>query len=76
MNQGTTFDIYKYIEKYILENGYAPTYREIGVANEIGLYAVREHLRKLESIGKIQMKPKSPRAIKLLEYELVKKKKR
>lgn len=74
MNQATTFDIYTYIEKYILENGYAPTYREIGVANEIGLYAVREHLQKLETIGKIKVKPKSPRAIRLMEYEMVKKK--
>ena len=76
MNQATTFDIYKYIEKYILENGYAPTYREISVANGVGLYAVQDYLWKLERIGKIKVKPKSPRAIRLMDYELVKKKKR
>ena len=76
MNQGTTFDIYKYIEKYILENGYAPTYREISEASGIRISEIQNHLWKLERIGKIQVKPKSPRAIKLIEYELVKKKKR
>lgn len=76
MNQGTTFDIYQYIEKYILENSYAPTYREISAASRISISEIQNHLWKLERIGKIQMKPKSPRAIRLMEYELVKKKKR
>lgn len=65
--------IYSFLVNYLMENGFAPTVREISMG--IGLnstYSVHRHLQKLEDEGRIQMRRNSPRAIKLVGYELVK----
>lgn len=67
--------IYKYLIDYVKEYGYAPSVREI--AEGVGLKStasVHNQLSKLEEEGKIKMRGDySPRAIKILGYEFVKK---
>ena len=62
--------IYQFIVKYITAIGYAPTIKEI--CNAVGLKStssVYNHLVQLETDGKIEMKPYSPRAIKVVGYQ-------
>lgn len=62
-----------YLEKYIVENGYPPTVREIGDA--VGLRSsssVFSHLKTMEKEGLIEMKQCQPRCIKLIGYRFVK----
>lgn len=61
--------MYSFIVKYISENGYAPTVREIGQAVDVAVSRVKHHLMKLEIEGRIKVKDKSPRAIKVIGYE-------
>lgn len=65
--------IYNFLIKYITENGYAPSIREICIA--VGLKStstVHHHLSVLEDMGKIEMKQNQTRAIKVVGYEFVK----
>ena len=65
--------IYNFLVDYITKNGYAPSMREI--CNGTGLSStgsVYDHLKILEVVGKIEMKPNTPRAIKLVGYKFVK----
>lgn len=65
--------VYDFIVEYIKKNGYAPTVREIGEAVSLkSTSSVFNHLISLEDEGKIAMKDKVPRAIKLVGYEFVK----
>lgn len=67
------YEVYKFIIDYIKENGYAPSYREIreGVGTK-SIDSVLRILWKLEYMGKIKIKKKTPRAIKVVGYEFVK----
>ena len=59
--------IYQFIVKYINDKGYSPSIREISSA--VGLKSssnVHVHLMKLEEEGRIEMKPRCPRTIKVL----------
>lgn len=62
--------VYNFLVGYIMENGYAPSVKEI--ADGTGLSSTNTvycHLLKLEEEGKIQMKRGySPRAIKVVGY--------
>lgn len=65
--------VLKFIICYMVENGFAPSYREI--QNGIGgmsLHKVLESIKCLEELGKIKVKPKTPRAISVRGYEYVK----
>ena len=65
--------IKEYLEKYIVENGYPPTVREIGHA--VGLKSsssVFNQLKKMEKEGVIEMRECQPRCIKLNGYRFVK----
>ena len=64
--------MYSFIIKYISENGYAPTIRELSQAVGIAISRVKHHLMKLEIEGRIKTKPNSPRAIKVIGYKYVK----
>ena len=64
-----------FVVKYMTENGYAPTVREIGEA--VGLSSsssVVNQLAMLEMLGKIHVEKYKPRAIRLIGYELKKEK--
>lgn len=66
--------VYDYLIEYIKEHGYAPSVREI--AEGVGLRSsssAYNHLSKLEEERKIEMRGNSPRAIKVIGYEFVKK---
>ena len=62
--------IYNFLVKFIKENGYAPTVREIcagtGLSSTSTFY---NHLEMLEMMGQIEMKRNATRAIKLAGYE-------
>lgn len=65
--------IYQFIIKYISENTYAPTIREIGKA--VGLKStssVYNHLIRLEQEGRIEIKAGSPRAIRVIGFNFQK----
>ena len=68
------YEIYLFLIKYLKENGYAPTVREIG--EWVGLSStatIKYYLDKLERKKKIK-KGEGARAICLLEYTFVHKK--
>lgn len=72
---GVREEIYNFLIKYMTENGYAPTVREIGEA--VGLSSsssVVNQLAMLEMLGKIHVEKYKPRAIRLIGYELRKEK--
>ena len=65
--------MYNFIVEFIKKNGYAPNVREICVGTDLSsTSSVYMHLLKLEDEGKIQVKRKSTRAIKLVGYEFIK----
>ena len=62
------YQIYSVIKKFIKENGYAPTIREIGLM--VGLKStatIFDHLRRLRGKGYIEFEPKKSRTIKIKE---------
>ena len=62
--------VYNFIVEFIKKNGYAPSVREICVGTDLKSTAsVYSHLLKLEDEGKIEMKKKSTRAIKVIGFE-------
>lgn len=64
--------VYDYIVKYISENGYAPSYREISIGCKHGMGTVFEAIERLNHKGFIISKRNSPRAIKVVGYKFVK----
>ncbi|WP_230501927.1 transcriptional repressor LexA [Sutcliffiella rhizosphaerae] len=65
-------DILDYIKQEVQAKGYPPSVREIGEA--VGLASsstVHGHLARLESKGLIRRDPTKPRAIEIMEDELV-----
>jgi repressor LexA len=61
-------EIYDFIRKYSLTNGYPPTVRDIGKA--VGLASsstVHAHLANLEKLGLLRRDPSKPRAIEMLD---------
>lgn len=65
--------IYDFLVKFITENGYAPTVREI--CKGTGLHStstVYNHLYIMEQMGKIKMRKGKTRAISLTDYKFVK----
>ncbi|WP_024348128.1 LexA family protein [Lacrimispora indolis] len=67
-----SMEIYKFIISYIKENGYAPTYREIGEGVNLSLSSALRYIDSLEDDGWIEIKRGSPRAIKIVGYEFTK----
>ena len=65
--------VYNFIVEFIKNNGYAPSVREICTGTDLSsTSSVYMHLLKLEDEGKIQVKRKSTRAIKVVGYEFIK----
>lgn len=65
--------VYDFLVKFITENGYAPSVREIAEATGLkSTSSVYEHLQILEMAGKIHMEKNKPRAISLVGYKFVK----
>ena len=70
----TRYKVYDFLVDFLTKNGYVPSIREI--CNGIGIKStstIFEHLAALEREGKIEIKDKSPRAIRLVGYEFVEK---
>ena len=65
--------VYNFIVEFIKNNGYALSVREICTGTDLSsTSSVYMHLLKLEDEGKIQVKRKSTRAIKVVGYEFIK----
>ena len=65
--------IYNFLVDFVKKNGYAPSVREICAGTDLSsTSSVYMHLLKLEDEGKIQMKKKSTRAIKVIGFQFVK----
>jgi len=65
--------VYRFIVDFITENTYAPSINEI--CDGAGLSSkssVHENLMKLKMMGKIDIKERTPRTIRLVGYKLVK----
>lgn len=64
--------VYDFLVKFITENGYAPTVREICDGTDLtSTSSVYNHLITLERIGKIHMERNKPRTISLTDYKFV-----
>lgn len=69
----TKEQVYNFLVEFIKKNGYAPSVREICIGTNLKSTSnVYIHLLKLKDEEKIDMKPNSPRAIKLIGYKFVK----
>ena len=65
--------IYNFLVDFVKKNGYAPSVREICTGTDLSsTSSVYMHLLKLEDEGKIQIKKKSTRAIKVIGFQFVK----
>lgn len=65
--------VYSFLVEFMKENGYSPSIREICDGTDFrSTSTVHAHLAMLELLGKIEMKPNSGRAIRLVGYKLVK----
>lgn len=65
--------VYNFIVEFMKKNGYAPSVREICTGTDLSsTSSVYMHLLMLEDEGKIQMKKKSTRAIKVIGFQIVK----
>lgn len=65
--------VYNFIVEFVKENHYAPSIREICVGTDLSsTSSVYTHLLKLEDEGKIEVKRKSTRAIKVIGFQFVK----
>lgn len=67
------YALYKFLIDFFKENGYAPSVREIAKAVYCSTSNVMPKLWRLQNLGKITVKQGMSRAIKLTEYEFVKK---
>lgn len=65
--------IYNFLVKFITENGYSPSFREICEGTYLRSTSnINSHLFKLKQEGKINMKGSMPRTISLVGYKYVK----
>ena len=62
--------VYNFLVEFIRENGFPPSVREIGSGCGLKSTAtVRDYLEMLEMMGKIEVKRKITRGIRLVGYE-------
>lgn len=65
--------VYNFIVGYITQNGFAPSMKEIADGTFINsTSSVHGYLIMLKMMGKIDMKENTPRAIRLIGYDIVK----
>lgn len=65
--------VYGYLVATVEARGFSPTRREIMLGTGLSGWNAGRALRNLQTVGLIYIKPHSPRAIRLMEYKLVKK---
>lgn len=70
-NGTSTMDkVYQCIVEYFMENGYAPSIRDICAGARIrSTSTVLYYLKRLEGEGLVEVKRNSPRAMRLIGYE-------
>lgn len=65
--------VYRFIVDFITENSYSPSVKEICEGTGLSSTSnVHDYLRKLKMMGKIDMKERTPRTIRLVVYKTVK----
>ena len=66
--------VYDFIVDYIQEHGYSPSIKEICSGTNLkSTSSVYSYILKLEEEGKLEKKPNTRRAIKVIELKFVKK---
>lgn len=65
------YETYMFIIDFIKENGYPPTYRELSDGLGYTLSTIAYRIHKLVDLGKIEIKDKSPRSIKVVGHRFV-----
>lgn len=65
------YETYMFIINFIKKNEYPSTYREISDGLGYTLSAIARRIHKLVDLGKIEIKDKSPRSIKVVGYQFV-----
>ena len=60
--------VFEYLERYISEQGYPPTIRELGETFDISSKAASDHLKAIEKKGYIRCGQNRSRAIELLKF--------
>ncbi len=65
--------VYNFIVEFMKKNGYAPSVKEICAGTNLrSTSTVYSYLEMLEILGKIKVKRKSTRAIKVIGFQFVK----
>jgi len=68
---GISRELYEFIKHYILEHGYAPTYKEMADGMEKSTSTIFFHMDKLISSGLVETDdPGSPRAIRIPDIRM------
>lgn len=64
--------LYSFIEEYILEHGYAPSYREMAKYLNVSTSTINYHIRNLQIMGYVQTDcvSNSPRALRLTSLKI------
>ena len=57
-----------YVQAYIEEHGYAPTFEEIGAYIGVALSTVHEHVDNLVRKGRLLREQNRPRALRVITY--------
>ncbi len=65
MNVSTTEQVYNFIQAHVQQWGHAPSQREIAKACFLAQSSVRHQLKKLESQGRIELKHRTARGVRL-----------
>lgn len=60
-------EILGFISRYICDNGFPPSFREIGTAHGITTKGVSDHMHALRRKGAVIWRNGQPRTIKILE---------
>lgn len=65
-------EVYNALVAYTQRKNYVPTRRELGIATNLSGWEVNSALQALQDRGLIKITPRTPRAIVLVGYILVK----
>ena len=67
------WQVFEFIEKFIMENRYSPSTREIIQATSLSAARMVKALRKLRNVGAIDYQDNKARTIVVLRYSLTEK---
>lgn len=66
MDKSTVEQIYEFVARFVTQNGYSPSIREIAAGVGVFPTTVRYHLWALQEAGRITMEPRSARTVRIV----------